>query len=345
MTSEIQKWADQAQFSAEPMIHQKPKVYLISMNPDPLGSIAAAAKMYLGQVCRDLSEITDEERIRFFEDGTKTVLGAPFETVQFHFLIEGVTRGFTHQLVRQRTATYFQESTRFAVIDEAFSDRVGLPPSLDGTINAELHHAALVQAGLDHETNTTQTQRWRDIWDNAIAVLEESYQTLVNDGMPAEDARGLLPTNLLTRVHYRTNLRDLVAHAGNRLCTQAQFEWRYVFNQIVGAIKDARVEIPTMKGMDGSGKWHGGSAPVYMRERLATLFKPVCYQQGKCGFKASFDRACTIRNRVDDNASVGRPSSEWHKQSGWVDPDGEGERIILPIFPAEWALDPGAARS
>ena len=33
-------------------------------------------------------------------------------------------------------------------------------------------------------------------------------------GVPAEDARGLLPTNIATRLHYRTDLRNLVNTAG-----------------------------------------------------------------------------------------------------------------------------------
>jgi flavin-dependent thymidylate synthase len=343
VTKEVQRWADQAMFSAEPMIVQKPMVHLLSMNPDPLGQIAAAAKMYLGQVVRDLADITDEERVRFFEDGTKTVLGAPFETVQFHFMIDGVTRGFTHQLVRQRTATYFQESTRFAVIDETFSDRVGIPPSLEGTQPAPEFYADCQMAGVDPETNASERQRWRNRWDEVMEHIHSAYSTNVNEGMPAEDARGMLPTNLLTRVHYRTNLRDLIQHAGNRLCTQAQFEWRYVFGQIVDCIKNAEVQIPI-----GNGGSH--RAPVYMRERLAGLFAPVCYQQGKCGFKASFDRACTIRGRADAFAEHGVPSSRWHEGVLLDDPDNlpEGQetaRRLLPIYPAEWALDDAAARS
>lgn len=334
MTKDVQRWADAAMFTSEPMQTQKPKVYLLDMTQDPLGEIAACAKMYKGEVVTHRSQVTDEERLQYFQDGTKTVLGAPFEAVNFHFLFEGVTRAFTHQLVRQRTAVYFQESMRFAVVQDHFADRVGLPPSLDGTHSWEDDEGMAAEAeegGLWHEP--TQAQQWRNRWDEATKAVEDAYSAMVRDGMPAEDARGLLPTNIMTRVHYITNLRNLIQHAGNRLCTQAQFEWRYVFNEIIGAIKHARVQI-----MRSNGR-HSDEA-VYMREHLAKLFAPVCYQQGKCGFKASFDRACTIRDRVDMNAEIGRPSSEWHKSTV-----GLGYPInIAPIYPAEWALDPTAAR-
>jgi flavin-dependent thymidylate synthase len=336
VSSEIQKWADQAMFRSESMVEAKPKVYLLDMTQDPLGEIAACAKMYKGEVVTNRSQVTDEERLSYFADGHKTVLGAPFEAVNFHFLFEGVTRAFTHQLVRQRTATYFQESMRFAVVEDSFATRVGLPPSLDKTLPDKEFEEAMLSMGVDPETNSSREQRWRNRWDAAMRVVEEAYVQNVNDGQPAEDARGMMPTNILTRVHYITNYRNLMQHAGNRLCTQAQFEWRYVFNEIVNAIKNARVYLP------GAGEAGGFSMDVYMREQLAQGFAPVCYQTGKCGFKASFDRACTIRSRVDANAAVGRPSSKWHLPLETISGVQEG---CGPINPAEWALDDAAARS
>jgi thymidylate synthase ThyX len=45
-------------------------------------------------------------------------LKAPLEAIDFHFMVEGVTRAHTHQEVRQRTAVFAQESMRFAVKDK-----------------------------------------------------------------------------------------------------------------------------------------------------------------------------------------------------------------------------------
>src|SRR2546425_302741 len=132
MPNELQKYADVAMFKAAPIDpNAGPQVQLLSCNSDPLGTIAAAAKMYKGEYVESLSEITDGERRHYLADVQKNVLAAPLEFVNFHFHISGVTRGFTHQMVRQRTATYTQESTRFAVKETV---PVGLPPSLAGTI-------------------------------------------------------------------------------------------------------------------------------------------------------------------------------------------------------------------
>lgn len=310
------KWADRAMFQAEPITPEDgPRVYLLSMSADPLGEIASTCKMYKGEVVRSLREVTDEERLYYLQQVSKTKLKAPFEFVKFHFLLEGVTRAFTHQLVRQRTAAYAQESLRFAVpTGDDVSLPVGLPPSLSGL------------PAYDPKVRA---------WLNTVADIEDGYRYLVNAGVPAEDARGLLPTNVLTRVHYTTDLRALLDHAGNRLCTQAQFEWRLVFAQIVEAIRNGVVTYGTATGSE--------TRNVYMADELAEMFRPVCYLTGKCEFKADFDRACSIRERVTAFHENGVPSSEWHSDHN--PPKGRAMvGPLMPIKPGEWLLDHTAAR-
>lgn len=314
MSGELQKWADPAMFRAAPMQVKRtedggivPQVHLLWMTPDPLGAIAAMCRMYEGKPTYNLRDLTDEEREHYFAQVQKTHLRAPLEAVKLHFFIEGVTRSFTHQMVRQRTAVYAQESLRFAVKDDPWHETTSLPPSLAET--APPSHASW---------RPTDAQRMRNIWDNAVAEAEYAYNRLVELGMPAEDARGLMPHAITTRLHYVTDLRNLVEHAGNRLCTQAQFEWRIVFLSIMQAIKQYDA------GDDGAFGWQWQYAMI----ADSPLFRPVCYQLSRCPFQASFDRACTIRDRVETFAAHGVPSSQWHET----------------IKTEEWLLDPTAAR-
>lgn len=345
----VQKWADPAMFTAAPIDPQAgPQVHLLSMTPDPLGAIAAACMGYEGRFVDDLSEITDEERLHYFEQVQKTHLKAPFEFVQFHFSISGVTRGFTHQMVRQRTATYVQESTRFAVKEDM---PIGLPPSIAG----------MTEEQLGMTLPDTAKGRLAGAWHSAVESIQEAYQYCVDNGMPAEDARGLLPTNLLTRIQYRTDLRSLIEHGGNRLCTQAQFEWRLVFAKIAQEIRQfgENQEARNAEMWSFCSDSEGYPRTAWQFEKLADVFRPVCYLTGKCEFKASFDRACSIRNRVDANAQVGRPSRVWHEEMDHVQGNpivsGVGPQSVVrneqsePVFigaisPAEWLLNPGAAR-
>jgi hypothetical protein len=74
-----------------------------------------------------------------------------------------------------------------------------------------------------------------------------------------------------------------------------------------------------------------------MADKIAGMFKPVCYQTGKCEFKANFDRACSIRDRVDYNEATGIKPEKWETGNY----PGTNFR---PIKPGEWLLDPSAAR-
>lgn len=316
-SGQVLKWADGAMYRSEEMpfdVNQDgPQVTLLNASPEPLAAIAATSKIYKGEVVRNFADVTVEEREDYISQIEKTHLKMPFETVQMHFLIEGVTRSFTHQIVRQRTAAYAQESLRFAV-KEDFSGEVAAPPSI-----AELH----------------KDDPRRGVWNTAVKQASQNYNALVNAGVPAEDARGLLPHNITTRLHYITNLRGLEEHAGNRLCTQAQFEWRAVWMKIIEAISNY-----CSLGCKGA---HNNCDNWEFR-RIAGMFRPICYRTGKCEFNASFDRACSIRDRVEQNHAVGRTSDKWHLP---LIPENGGMNhrdAIKPIWPEDWMMDHNSAR-
>lgn len=278
---DIISYADASMYSAAPMLATVPTVHVLWMTPDPLGAIAAACRMYEGKPTYSLDEVTDDERIHYAEQVQRTHLKAPLEFVKFHFFVEGVDRAFTHQLVRQRTAVYAQESLRFAV-KEKLADEVSLPPSIRP--GSDLGHR----------------------YHEHMQEVQNFYNYLIANSVPAEDARSILPHSTTTRLNYCTDLRNLADHSGNRLCTQAQFHWRAFFLSLLRAIGNHSKE---------------GADLINL-----ALFKPVCYQKGNCPFTADFDRGCTIRKRVEAHARHGDPSHTWHD-----------------IRTDEWLFDPQAA--
>ncbi len=327
----VAKWADPAMFEAAPMpdsgIVNAAQVHLLWMTPDPLGAIAAMCRMYEGIPTYELGAIPDSERHRYWNDALSTHLKAPLEAVKFHFFLEAVDRSFTHQMVRQRTAVFAQESLRFAVKANLATEAIRPPTVVNGGENIQ------------------------NIWEATLDMIEVSYQRLVDLGIPAEDARGLLPHCVATRLNYVTDLRALADHAGNRLCTQAQFHWRYAFAGIVRSIRTYAETVGSFARLGDHWQFEAIASSL--------LFRPVCYQLGKCPFKATFDRACSIRERVDAFASRGVPSSQWGDEYQepnkpgdllpWakVLSDKEGGRtvsIIPPIKEAEWLLNPESAR-
>ncbi len=335
MGSELQHYTDAAMFEAESIKKEDEtgiSVHLLWMTPDPLGAIAAACRMYEGKPTYSLEDITNEEREHYFEQVQKTHLKAPLEFVKFHFFVEGVDRALTHQMVRQRTAVYAQESMRFAVKSD-MAEEVTLPPS--------------IPAGSDNE----------DVWNNALHSIQGAYDYLIANGVPAEDARGLMPHATPTRLNYSTDLRSMLDHAGNRLCTQAQFAWRIVWTKIRQAIRNYAAD-------EWSRKTGGHPDDIPEPEwewqfyKLSELLLPVCYQLGKCPFKAKFDRGCTIRERVDLFEEHSVPSSEWGKHHVIIDnemwseqelidaemgPEPPGHPFVPAIRTEEWLADHKAA--
>lgn len=274
---EMLRYADVAMYARKPMVEEgelvKPKVTLAMMTPNPLRTMAAASELYRGEVVPDVTSISRERALMWLTDMTKTVLSAPLELISFQFLIEGVTRAFTHQLVRQRVgAVYIQESMRFSVAENG-EHEVRMPPSIE---------------------RLKEDDPARVVWSDTVSRIAWAYKTLINAEIPAEDARGLLPTNITTRVWYSTNLRGLMTHGGTRLSSQAQYEWKEVWRQILQAI--------------GS---YGPKEERWQQHAIATLFRPICYQTGKCEFLADTDRFCNIRERVMAHHAKGEGPDRW----------------------------------
>jgi|SRR5215472_10039671 len=271
MPGEIRKWADEAMYRAEDT-RSDPKVTIIDMTRRPLQVVAAAAETYRGGVYRDPRDISRPQAMEWLEGFKDSKISAPMEWVSLSFYIEGVTRAFTHQMVRQRTATFVQESLRFAVKEDA-AYAVADPPSLMGLKE-------------DHP--------WVLTWRAATSYAAQAYNRLVDNGMPAEDARGLLPHAITTRLHYHTDLRNFYDLAGMRLCSQAQYEWKMVWNEFIKAIMS-----------------YGPTEDRWQQQAIASLFKPVCYQTGHCGFNGPADRWCVIRDRVNAHSDAGDKPEDW----------------------------------
>lgn len=379
MTKEIERWADTAMFTAETSdASAGPTAFVLGAPVDPLGQIAACAKMYLGEVVRDLADVTDEERRRYLTEIQKTALKMPLEAVSIHFMLEGVHRGITHQMVRQRTAAYAQESTRFAVKAD-LKTATALPPSLEGTLSFEdfsrkmtEEYAARGMVDIflswdDVYALADDIQKQRINWDRAVSVIGETYMDLINTGMPAEEARGLMPTNITTRLNYITNLRSFYETMAVRVSDQAQFEWRKVAMAYALALREygakqsywttvtdqeyivwdqknpsnpilerRYVEIPPDEKGIASRVVQIRLSSAWQYEALTNEIKPIEFKIGGPAFGANFDRPSRIGERVRAFHSMGIPSSEWTT--------GSEKHSIPPIHPEEWLLDPNSAR-
>ncbi|WAM34437.1 FAD-dependent thymidylate synthase [Caldicellulosiruptor morganii] len=218
------------------------KVSLLSHTPEPEKVVATAAKLcYSNTSVENIFDRLDDEAIKNFlsflvEIGHQS----PLEHVSFTFGIEGVSRSFTHQLVRHRIASYSQQSQRYVRLD---GFEYVIPPSIEE----------------DEELKTIFEDTMREI-ARTYRVLTEKLQekhraAFVSKGfsdkeafkraekMAIEDARYVLPNACETKIIMTMNARELLHFFGERCCNRAQWEIRSVADKILEIVKEVAPNI------------------------------------------------------------------------------------------------------
>lgn len=136
------------------------------------------------------------------------------EHVYFTFAIDGVSRALTHQLVRHRIASFSQQSQRYVSSSGGFDvDDYVIPPSI---------------------------MKYKDTFVDFVETLEQiqsNYNQLRDSGVPAEDARFLLPNATKTRIVVTMNCSSLLHFFGVRCCTASQWEIRKLANAMLAICK------------------------------------------------------------------------------------------------------------
>lgn len=212
------------------------QVELLYHTPDPERAIATAARLCYAPIgASELMETMPEERVAsvlstIMESGHFSTL----EHASYTFAIDGVSRALTHQLVRHRLASFNQQSQRYV----KFKDELPFvePPSI----------AANEQA--------------REIFDGFMKNAQEAYAQLVELGIPAEDARFVLPNAVETKIVVTMNVRELLHFFSLRCCNRAQWEIRALAHRMLELVRPTAPFIfldagaPCVKGTCPEGK-------------------------------------------------------------------------------------------
>jgi thymidylate synthase (FAD) len=69
-----------------------------------------------------------------------------------------------------------------------------------------------------------------------VEAIKKAYADLRALGIPAEDARMLLPNACCTEICVKMNLRELIHFCNERLCACAQWEIRAMTREMVRAV-------------------------------------------------------------------------------------------------------------
>jgi len=187
----------------EKVIGENMNVQLVTYTRDPDKVCAMAA--YVSASSTPLSEFseawTEEDTKKWIKIVVDRGHTSVLEHASFTFSLEDVSRVCTHQLVRHRIASYTQQSLRRV---EPKRESFKAPETVKNSVHYD---------------------RASHILDN----LYEVYDALVDDDVPKEDARFILPMGTKTNLLVTMNCRELYeVFFPLRCCTRAQWEIREV---------------------------------------------------------------------------------------------------------------------
>ena len=181
----------------------KPIVKLISKPENILKTVYTACRTcYSAQSPVDMYEnnVDEEKMLKLIKNVIASGHHSTIEHIQISFAISNVSRACTHQLVRHRLMSFSQKSQRY-VQEKGQFDYI-IPPTIDK--NPEL----------------------REKFINFMGEISDKYQEFIDAGIPAEDARFVMPNAAASSLVASLNLRELIHLAQLRLCTRAQYEIR-----------------------------------------------------------------------------------------------------------------------
>ncbi len=166
----------------------------------------------------EAQKISHEKIREFIGERLKTGHASPLEQIVFWFGIAGVSRSLSHQFVRHRIGISFeQQSQRYVKFKQ---DKLAfvLPQSWQ-------------RAGLDKD------------FEELVAKTSELYARALKAGIPAEDARFVLPNAAPTNFHVMVNFAEMLHICDLRLCVRAQWEIRRMVAMMRAEIKRVLPEI------------------------------------------------------------------------------------------------------
>lgn len=191
-------------------------VQLLTHTPDPELTCAAAARLcYSDSAIADLVEkFRDGDYEKFMRKIVSLGHFSVLEHASFSFGVEGISRSCSHQLVRHRAgASYSQQSQRYVSHKERFS--AVTPPSI------------------------AERPELRERFDALLEQVHKVYGEFLDAGIPAEDARFVLPNAAETKIVVTMNARELHHFFSHRCCRRAQWEIRTMAKDMLKLVKKA----------------------------------------------------------------------------------------------------------
>jgi thymidylate synthase (FAD) len=223
-------------------------VELLEATEDPERVICTAARNdYMGDWVGDVSfeEVMADVEGDSLVDRQETLIGhllshghfGPFEHAQATFAVRGISRSCMAQITRHRHVSFDVQSMRYVAFDDVDpadvreGEMVVVPPSASDPDWVGRNQDA---GAVDAETAAEREA----IFQDAVADAVESYQSLLDLGMPPEDARFVLPIGTEVNMVMSMNARMLMHVADMRAAADAQWEIRELTESVLDLAAD-----------------------------------------------------------------------------------------------------------
>ena len=166
------------------------------------------------------------------------------EHATFTFRVRGVSRVLLAQLTRHRLASFSVKSQRYCGVQSEYV----VPESID--------EAA-----------------WGNEYDELMIECLDLYRQMVEDGVPEEDARYIIPQGITCDLIMTMNARELLHFFSMRCCNRAQWEIRALADEMLRLCREVAPEIfrkagaacqrgrKCPEGSQSCGKPRGGMKP------------------------------------------------------------------------------------
>lgn len=193
-----------------------------------------AAKNCVSEEMPELFEMDAEGFVHLVDEECRSLrhaLESGHESVAEHavftFSIEGISRACSHQLVRHRMASYSQQSQRYVKMNGF--DYV-TPESIDSCRWSEFKGYS------EHKEPMYETLQ--DDYEWLMEKIASIYRTMIDHGIPEEDARYILPNACCTNIVVTMNGRELRHFFKLRCCNRAQWEIRELADKMLEQVKE-----------------------------------------------------------------------------------------------------------
>jgi flavin-dependent thymidylate synthase len=152
----------------------------------------------------------NEREMRVLEALKKRPISAVLESAMFQFWIRNIPRTMSHQIVRHEHSgmSFNQQSYRVSPLHHA---DIRVPSS----------YSAVDKVNINDKFN----------------VLRKKYLTDIENGIPIEEARNIIPDGVCTNLVMTTNLKNLIAYVKARSLDIAQDEHTFILTRIIKELK------------------------------------------------------------------------------------------------------------